>query len=252
MTVDELVRGRDTYTLIDLLKRVAEHKGLAWREGASHARSEPIKEYALDKGLLRVLCEQNIVEQARPDCGGDVFTLVDANPQQRIPGFTPSNYWNFKRLDENGGGFDLRISLTVGFGMSTRMRGVTLVPFANGTFVSPSDTLPNFRMFKALTSADDQAPDVARQIANSDGTVVVGWTELGLGGIRSLSALFDEFSPENSNIRQLALNQKVFDPNPYPRNIQPGEALFVVEPAQQRLFRMWSTQLARYRESLQT
>jgi hypothetical protein len=237
------------FTALDLLRRAAAYKGLKLREGASRACSEPIKTYFLDSKLLAVLAERGIKKQPRPDCNYQVFTLVDENPQEKFPGWAPSNYWNFKPLD-NGRGFDLRVTLSVHLSISVKSRGIVLVPEAYGSFVSPADRLPNFRMFKALVENDDAAPDIAKELAASDGSIVVTWTDLGLGGIRRIADLFNEFAGQNETVKRLAWNEEIFNPVPYPRYQKPSEELFVAEPVQPKILRTWRQQLDDYRTRL--
>ncbi len=245
-TALDLTAGVDSFTLLDLLRKAAAHRGLKLHEGASKAYSEPIKVYELDDKLLAVLAEQNIKRQDRTDCRNEIFTLVDENPQEKIPGWSPSNYWNFKLLEENKRKFDLRITLSVGFGLNLEKRGILLVPQAHGSYVSAADSLPNFRMFKALVESDEDTPAVARELAASDGSVVLTWTELGLGGIRKLSHLFTELAARNETVAQLGRNGEVFNPAPNPRYQQPGDELFIAEPAQPKLVQVWRTQLSEY------
>lgn len=219
-------------------------------EGASKAYSEPIKEYLLDEKLLAALAKLNIKRQDRPDCRNEIFTLVDENPQKKVPGWSPSNYWNFKLLEGDKREFDLRMTLPVGFGINFEKRGVVLVPQAHGPFLSAGDQLPNFRMFKALTENDADAPAVAKELAASEGTIVVTWTELGLGGVRRLADLFKEFTARNETVAQLGGNGEVFDPAPNPRYLQPGDELFIPEPAQPGIIQTWRAQLSEYRSQL--
>ena len=245
-----LVMGEDALTLLDLLRRAATHKGLKLREGSKEGISEPIKEYVLDEKLLAVLEEYKIRRQDRPDCRNEIFTLIDENPQERVPGFAPSNYWNFKLVEGERHIFNLRVTLSVGFGISIGKRGVLLVPQAHGTFLSPADGLPHFRMFRALVENDRDAPLVAKELALSEGTILITWTELGLGGIRRLSYLFEEFTGHKETIDRLGRNGEVFDPNPFPRCQNPGEELFIPEPSQAKVFEMWRAQLDEYRSKL--
>lgn len=242
--------GESALTTLDLLWRVATHKGLKLHEGASRAYSEPIKEYTLDEKLLAVLAERNIKRQNRPDCRNEIFTLVDENPQEKVPGWSPSDYWNFKLMEGDKRGFNLRVTLSVGFGFNFEKRGVVLVPQARGTFFSAADRLPNFRMFKALVENDPDAPAVAKELAASDGTLVVTWTEIGLGGIRGLADLFMEFTARNETVAQLGRDGKVFDPAPNPRYQQLSDELFIPEPAQPKIIETWRAQLNEYRSHL--
>lgn len=244
-TTAVLTMGVDAFTLLDLLKKAAAYKGLKLQEDTLKAYSEPIKVYLLEDKLLAVLAERGIKQQARPDCRNEIFTLVDENPQEKVPGWTPSNYWNFL-LEGNGHKFDLRVSLSVGFEINTKKRGIVSWPQAHGSFPSAGDKLPNFRMFKALVESDDDVPAIAKELAASDGSIVITWTGLGLGGIRKLADLFTEFAGRNETIAQLGKNQKIFDPVPNPQYQQPGDELFVAELAQPKVFQAWRTQLNEY------
>src|SRR3989344_7664258 len=123
-----LTMGVDALTLLDLLRGAAAYKGLKLQEGASRAYSEPIKVYALNEALLAILAERGIKRQDRSDCRNEIFTLVDENPQEKVPGRSPSNYWNFKLLvkllEGDKSKFDLRVTLSVGFGLNLERRGV--------------------------------------------------------------------------------------------------------------------------------
>lgn len=254
--VNEIIAGLDTLTQLDLLRRAAERKCLKLCVGsgtAKHCYSEPIVSYMLDEKMLAMLAERRIKQQARPDCKGDIFTLVDENPQQKVDGWHPSNYWNFKLPEEGERKFDLHISLSVDFCLNAEKRGIVLKPRAYGTFVSPCDDLPNFRVWKALVENDACAPAVAREIAESDGSIVVTWTELGLGGIRKLSDLFSEFARGNERVLHLGTNNDIFSPIPHPEwrlGQTDNDVVFVLEPSQPKILAMWQAQLNAYRESL--
>lgn len=254
-TVPVLRKGRDCFTLLDLIRKAAAKKGLVLQEGASRPCSEPIASYVLNDALLAFLAERRIERQDRPDCQNKIFTLIDENPQRPSPGFRASNYWNFQLITELPEGrrdrFDLRVTLAVGFAVNIEKRGVTLWPQAYGTGVSASDHLPNFRMFKALVeSGAKEILPVAREIAASEGNILVSWHDLRLGGIRKLSELFAEFAKGNKTVERLGREGGLFDPLPYPRHQQLADELFVAEPAQPGVITAWREQLASYRAVL--
>lgn len=249
-TLLALTMGVEAFTLLDLFKKTAKHKGLKLHESSSSDYSEPIKTYILDDKLLTVLAEQGIKGHIRPDCSNEIFTLEDHNPQEPAPRFLPSNYWNFKLLEGNSNKFDLRVSLGVSFVVNIKKRGIVFWPQAQGTFLSPMDHLPNFRMFKALAEKDKKAPAVAKELAASDGSIVITWTELGLGGIRKLSDLFAELAGQNETIKQLGRGGDMLDPVPYPSYYRQVDELFIAEPAQPKIFQAWRAQLNDYRACL--
>lgn len=243
-----LTFGRDVFTSEDLLKKAAAFLGLELKYmSGSRATSNSIKEYVLDGKLLKALAEKGIRRHDRPD---DIFTLADENPQKTVPGWSPSNFWNFELFKDGKKGYDLRIALQANFRILQAKRGVMFWPMASGYFVSASDSLPNYRMFKALVENDESAPDIAKRLAESD-EIVVTWTDMGLGGIRAVDDLFEEFSPGKDTIKQVARNTNIFNPAPYGRSVRSSQQdLFLAEPIQPKVMQAWKKQLEQYRASL--
>lgn len=247
-TVLGLTPGVDYFTLLEIIRMAAVHKGLELDESCGfRGYSKPIKEYIINDEILAVLEKGNIKRQDRSDCEGKLFTLVDENPQEGGPRYSPGNYWNFQLLESDKSKFDLRVKLHIYLYIDVKKRGVVLIPKGFGPYVSPFDSLSHFRMFAKLADSDDKAPAVAKELAASDGSIVISWTELGLGGIRSLSQLFSEFAGDNERIARLGELGEVFDPIPNPRYEQPKDKLFITEPAQPKLFQVWRAQLNEYR-----
>ncbi|MFA6587668.1 MAG: hypothetical protein WCT08_01225 [Patescibacteria group bacterium] len=246
MGTNDLREGIETFTAKALYQKVATLKGL--QLSTDPTQSLPMKEYELDDPLLAVIEAGGIKRQPRPDCRDETFTLLDQNPKSAWS--ASSNYWNFKFREDKAGVFDLQISPSVKLCIDTRKRGIILTPQAHGTFLSPANNLTIFRMFKILTEHDAEAPALAKELAASDGEIVVTWTELGLGGIRKASDLFREFSGNKDALWGLNTHQRIFQPDPSPFNQKDEEELFVIEPAQPKLFNLWQAQLEKYRASL--
>lgn len=235
----------DVLSIETLYDRAADHKSVELADNDLH-RSKLIKKYALDAKLLAALSKARIRQVERSD---GIFTLSDENPQHIVPGWNPSHYWNF-RIDEETQEYDLRIQLSVHLEISDYDRGVVFRPWAFGGCASPADRLPNFRLFKLLTEHDPEAPEVCKEIAASDGYIVVSWSDLGLGGIRQISELFDEFARGNKAVLELGRTGVIFVPAPWVRNQKPAEMPYVIEPAQPKLFKIWDGQLQAYRTRL--
>ena len=245
-----LTPGKDIFTLAGLIERAAAYKCLKVKNGKREFYSEPFATYALDSRVLEALNKRGIKREARPDANHTFITIVDSNPQNPTPGYLPSNYWNFREARNGEEGDEKRISLAVKFEVSARYHGIRIFTTARGTYVSAADHLPNFRMFKALVELGGDAPPVAKELTESErGTIVIGWTELGLGGVRGISELFEEFVRGNQVVRLLARERRVFEPQPYPP-LETNEGMFFAEPAQPRLFKIWREQLKDYSESL--
>lgn len=234
----ELKVGKDIFALCDLLEKAAALKGLKLLEGDSKGHTKEIKTYQLDDHLIaHVLCAHDIKPHSRTD---KIYTLADES-------CTHSNYWNFP-LPEGGGAYDLRIRLEAVLRLDISRRGIVIVPQAHGTCTSPISDQAHFHMFKALVEGcNKRTPAIAKELASSGGNLVVTFTDLGLGGLRSLSDLFREFTHGNQNVWRIGDEGNVFNPRPLGYN---GQDPFVAEPAQPRLFQAWRQQLDTYRESL--
>jgi hypothetical protein len=243
-----LEEGRDVFTLLSLLRKAAEFKGLKLaKESESGAYTEPIATYVLDRKLLNILAENNIKQHPRPD---DIFTLSDENWQEKAPGWSPSNYWNFKKV-QGKNEFDLKMTLVAGVNLASyEDRGIRLTTKVHGTFLSACDRLPNFRVFKALVeSGVQEVPDVAHKLVAGEGTLVVSWTDIGLGGMRRMSSLFFEVFGNKSEVNAIANRGGVF--NPPPHRLSMGDKdIFVAEPAQPRVMKAWREQIKKYSASL--
>ncbi|MBI4029987.1 hypothetical protein HY373_02285 [Candidatus Berkelbacteria bacterium] len=247
----ELVMKARVFNLSDLIWAAAVYKGISdnLQGWLSHTYHWPVKEYTLDARLLAILAERGIRQQ---DCFNDIFTLVDENFQERIQGraMSFSGYWNFGLLEDQGE-FDLRVRLSVEFEIGFKNCGIAFVPEAQGSYPSSPNRLSHFWMFKALIESDNNdVPDVAKELAASNGSIVVTWAELGLDGIRSVVDLFQEFAGEEEAVVNLGRNKKVFNPYPLPLYQLYGDRLFIPKPTQPEIFRVWRAQLNEYRDRL--
>lgn len=243
-----LEEGKDVFTLLSLLRKAAEFKGLKLaKESESDAYTEPIATYKLNRKLLGILAEHNIKNHPRPD---DIFTLLDENWQEQVPGWDPSNYWNFKRI-EGKNEFDLKMTLVASVNLASyEDRGIRLHTKVLSSFLSASDRLPNFRVFKALVeSGTQEVPSVAHELIAGEGTLVVSWSDIGLGGLRNMSQLFFEVFRGNNELNMIAHRGGVFNPPPHGRGIGDPQ-IFVAEPAQPKVIRVWREQIKKYSASL--
>ena len=232
-----LTPGVDIFTEEMLYERVAQSVGLEY-EGGEMRSSDTFATYELDAILLSHLREKGI-KPVQP-ASDTIFCLSDTNlPQDPQPGYCPSNVWSFKS------GETPVISLSVTFCVIPYYRGVSLQPLTRGQASSPSDNLPNMRMFSALVETNIvlDLPQIARTIAQATEDVIIPWGKIGLGGLRRLTTIFDEFSWDNGFIRQLAQKDStVFIPHPYLND----SFQWVVEENHFQILRAWSQQLKAY------
>ncbi|MFA5185916.1 MAG: hypothetical protein WC551_05485 [Patescibacteria group bacterium] len=255
----EFIPSEDIFTQEELCMLAAKHKGLTLKAGRSPAVCEPLATIKLTEIMLRKLAELGIKRHEQP---GYNFTLMDENPQEpAIMGWANSCGWTFTPVENGDKGprteatrtlvYDLHIDLHVELRLNQTERNIVCVPLAYGASVSPTDALPNFRMFKALVEIAGGMPDVAREIAASEGWITIPWTKLGLAGLCEIKDLFHEFCHGKHIIKDLARYQKVFDPAPFNEpNAPPSARRFVAKVAQPRLFRCWKNQLDEYRSKL--
>lgn len=237
------------YKAIDLLRMAAKRKGTKLAEGASRAYTEPFASVTLDAELLAKLDEAGIKQQPRPDGRGEIFTLVDTGPQRHVPGYAPSNIWNVLRKDTSQP-FDMTFELFADLDINETMRGVVFTPKVSCQGVWATDPLPRMRMFRALAEHVPYVLNIVRELAASDGAVVVSWTEMNLGGLRSVSALFDEFAKGNGELTAFACRERLFEPDPHPPHVKPGDEPYVAEPFQPALFKQWHEQLDSFRAKI--
>ena len=227
------------------MELAANFKGLAVREddGGCRYHSDPIKTYVLGDDELFFLNQQGIVDGGYP---GEKkhHILIDTNASEGAR-------WSFQRCKTKKQEFNLSVELWVGIEIDIKKRGVVFWPRAASSFISPAERFPQFRMFKALVDSDKNALVVAKEIAESDGSIIITWSELGLGGIRKLSSLFHEFAGGNDLVRDLARRVSgIFTPAPSQQFQQPSQEMYIAEPAQAVVFENWRKQLKSYRARL--
>lgn len=235
-----LAIGIKSFTPFDIVEKAAQYKNLK----SLGSYSDSIKIYTLNDKLLVFLAKQGIKRQDRSDCNNKIFTLVDENHQEKAYGFVPSNYWNFDfdllKDNNKNGKFDLRVTLRVRFEINIQERGIVFWPMVCGPFVSASSKLSNYRLFKALVENDKDALAIAKELAVSDGNIIITWTDIGFGGLRKVPDLFAEFAGQNEAIKQISEKLTLFYPPPK------GSELFIAETDQPIIFQAWRSQLNEY------
>ena len=229
------------FTLDQLFSMAAAHKGLKIRNpGALRPCTPNLAVVPIANGIINFLESRGIELHEHSE---GMFTLVDTGQQQLIPGRSPSNYWNQK----TNGPVPPQIELYLTLSLDTKGNGITLWPQASGNFLSPVDSLPNFRMFKAIVESGmaKELPAVAEEIAGSEGHILVTWTELGLTGLKNAVDLFKEFSGGNELLRKLAYRDEIFRP-------KISGNLYFAKSYQVQVHIEWHYQLTTYIDSLRS
>jgi len=227
------------FTLDQLFSMAAGYKGLKIRNpGALRPCTPSFATVPIGNGIINFLAERGI--ECREHSSG-MFTMVDTGQQQLVPGWSPSNYWNQKTDGPIPPQIELYLSLT----LDAKGGGINLWPETSGNFLSPADHLPNFRMFRAIVESGKakELPTVAQEIAESEGHILVSWTNLRLKGLKCATELFEEFSGGKNALRQLAYRDEVFRP-------KINGNLYFSADYQGEVLTKWHHQLETYRESL--
>ena len=89
--------------------------------------------------------------------------------------------------------------------------------------------------------------------ANVETPPVIHWSEIELGGVKSVGRLFDELFGRNEKAMELARSTlSPFDPSPNPKGtvLEIKDRLFILEDYQPTLFRQWKEQLQDFKTSL--
>lgn len=238
-----LKQGVDFFTGRDLYEMTAHLLGLRMAQNDSLVLSRPLKNYRLKPKLLAFLANCGIKQQQRPD---GIFTLIDGNLQNEVPGWAPSNYWNFREVKDIS---NLKLGLTIRLQMDQQKSGILVLPATSAGLVSPCDHLPNWRMFQAIARYDEHVPRLVLKLANSEkGHFLVIWKELKLEGLRTLDDLFRDFAGNNEAISQLASHHLVFEPKPH--HSCSAEMQYIVKEVQEKILAQWRQQLKLYKEQL--
>lgn len=229
----EQIKGQ-LLTKEQLMEKAADYKGIMINfKNNSLLVSEPFGTYELVGAFLAAMKEWRFTLTHRQD---GVTTLSDD--------LEKDSYWNFKDK--------LLLNLCASFSVNEHNRGVVLLPCASGTFLSSIRHSSNFRIFRVVAKYDAKAHPLVGEMVAENGEVIVSWTQLKLGGIRSIPMLFEEFLYINGTGRQgierlASSSVSPLEPNPVARG---QEEYFLTEPYQPLLFKLWMTQLYDFKNSL--
>jgi len=229
-----------------LVEKAFVSRGLKLGQGDPYFYSNTIVTYELNGGFLEVL-EKNGFKLKKRVSGiitNGVITLIDENWQENIPGYSPSNYWNFRNNDKEKDKLILRLKVQAR--INYRKRGVVLRPAAIGTFLSPTDFLPNKRIFEIAFQYNPTIHGVIHEIADGNGEIIIDWTNIGLGGIRHIAYLFDEFCGGKKELKELALSQRL---SPFNPNLD-SEKKYLPEQFQSMLFDLWEAQIKEFKAKI--
>ncbi len=196
--------------------------------------------------FLKELKSNNFSLNYRDD---GVITLSDNNRQKENGIFRSSNYWNFRNNEEKKD--PLILEMRIRARLDGKERGIHCYPCVTGSFLSPVDHLPQWRVFKILfniiqNSETEGCKKIVRDIAQSEkGEVFVSWSDISnshmhLSGIRTISKLFSEFIRGHESLQRLintCPHLEIFS------FIKEKEDFFVLERFHLEIFDLWKEEL---------
>lgn len=234
-------QGEDYFEREQLFGKVAAHRGLEIVVDRKDPFTDAtaLKRYDLDDALAAFLAERGFHQVPVQHSSWD-FRLT-------YEGDGSSGVWEGDRLAR--GMPDPGLALVLGFGMNEAGTGVVLSPKVRSAGQTPGDRDAHASLFRALVAYDKDSPALAREIVENGGRITVAWTEIGLGGLCSLSQLFLRFAGENEAVKMVK-NAGVFHPHPRdPASDFRGD-IFLTESAQSRIMAGWRSELRSFSERL--
>lgn len=220
------------------------------REHAFHPEydSEIVGTFKLSKEFLATLKKYGVTfEPGDDELRKDMIYLCGHSHQPNAE-IWESDCWAWKQGK-------VRYELTVNFRVSAdeSKRGVVCLPHIWGNCSGGACHQPTIN--KVVAAIAEHFPDAHRLIKeapDSDFKPVIPWSEIGVGGVKSIWKLFYELFAENKRVKDLARSHlSPFDPNPHQQKNwgEPKDELFVPEMDQTKLFRQWKEQLEKFKES---
>jgi hypothetical protein len=239
----------------DLIKMAASNADLMLRESNSQVysriirTSEIVETLDLDMTFLDVLKTVGFTFRPGIKPPHDTMIYLSGNSDQRGQDIFDSDCWAWKRTET-----EHRLAVYFRLFVDENARGVICVPEVSGNCDGGACHRPTIdKLMGIITTHFPNMHPLIRRITKENPHPVIGWSEIGLGGIRSVGWLFDESYGQNRRVGQLADTiLSPFIPSPRSRfNISAAtDRLFVLESDQPQLFRQWKNQLGILRSEL--
>jgi len=229
----------------ELIEKVATSKGLIIKkhhEDRQKSETEVVGTYKLNKRLIEAFGKVGFTFEPGRKPPHDTMIYLSGNSDQRGEEVFESDCWAWKRTEKNP-------QLTVYFELSAseRERGVIAVPKVWGNCSGGACHRPTIN--KLVVAIAGYFPDVHPLLkeVTTDSYPAIYWSDIGLGGVRTVATLFEELRGHNEPVSRLA-HSNVSPFLPSPKDI--GHDYFVVESDQPKLFEQWRRQLREYKNKL--
>jgi hypothetical protein len=244
MTKTQILTAADFLTETQVVNKAAEVHGLIIeRKHGSCWETADIGEYPLNTDFLSVLEKIHFTferDKERPNNG---MKYLSGRSHQTGEIFE-SDCWAFKTTEENP-----HITVSFHLVIGEHERGVIAMPSIWGNCEGGACHRPTIdKLAIAVASHFDSTHALLKRMTNRSHPVIQ-WREMGLGGLRSISTLFDERFGRNKMVCSLSMwHNSPFSPGP---SVPMGqESYFVPEHLQSSLIRQWVEQLEEFKDSL--
>ena len=223
-----LVRGVTSFSLGGLCRKVAEFKGFE-AEDLYPISSTSLAEYTLDREAVKKLETVGLFPLSRPDHKDEWISIGPAHPP--VIDLEPDLpcHWSFFRDEEDPKLYHIDVSLDIMMAVEQDESGIALTPYVGALCGTPDWNFWHLTFFKALTKADPNATDIAKELCEPrDGLLVVHWSELGLPNLRSLTRCFVEFCRSHGlDANDSGTDMRWFDPTPAIRGTKDDEIVYI-------------------------
>lgn len=215
----------------------------------SRFRSRVIETFNLDEGFLIALKNAGFSFEPGIKPPHDTMIYLSGNSHQEDQETFYSDCWAWER-----GKTDHQLTISFNLWVEEDKRGVVCEPEVWGNCSGGACHRPTINKFVAVVA--NHFPNVhplIKQAADDGCQAIIYWSDIGLGGIKSIDRLFRELYGRNEVIIRLAdsiLSPFTPNPNRATRGLGSGDKFFVLESDQPRLFRQWRGQLQELRSKL--
>lgn len=238
-----------------LINRAAELNNLTIPEEPAKNHSypefdtEPVRTFKLDRDFIAALEKHGFTFGPGTRSPHNEMVYLAGHSNQRGAEIFETDCWAWKRTET-----DPQLNIRFNLRVSEGKRGVMCVPHVWGNCSGAAVHQPTIdKLVKAVSEHFSDLHTLIMVAANVETPPIIYWSEIELGGIKSVGWLFNELFGRNEKAMELARSTlSPFDPNPNTqgRIWEVKDRLFVLEAYQPKLFRQWREQLEAFKTSL--
>ncbi len=232
----------------ELIKKAASYVGIVLHEQPEkhlyplRFRSEIIGTFDLDEGFLAALKKAGFSFKSGIKPPYNEMVYLSGNSDQKGQETFESDCWAWEKTRT-----DYQLTINLNLWVEESKRGVVCEPNVWGNCSGGACHRPTINKFVAVVASHfPNAHPLIKRTADNDSRAIIYWSDIGLGGIKSLGYLFNELYGQNKRINQLAgsiLSPFIPSPKTSGFGIEDRDRSFVLESDQSKLFEQWKKQL---------